>query len=197
MRGLLQRKPELLAIPFYVFWGIINVFPWPWLNGRSVISIASGWTTDFLTGHSTPIYPLTFILAWVSFGFATLALHRSVGLSLGKSFLLGSTFPFCFVSVFEIVWQNVGIVMRPTLFHTDVFGELLLLSWALVGLSSIQFWKMTRKGALVVASILITLTLWIGFGYPQWFEGGGIALALNLLLKFQFFILFMILLSGK
>ena len=194
---LLRKKPELLAIPFYSIWAIVNIPAWHWLGNRSIAWTVASWTGGLLAGRSTPIYPLTFLLACISFVFASVFLHRRSNLSWSRSILVGSAFPFNFVSFFEALWQNAGLVVRPDVFSTPLVGEVLIFSWVLVGLSSVPFWKVTRRGFLILGSLLVVWFVWIAVGYPQWFEGSVVGLSLNLLLKFQFFLLFVFLLVGR
>src|SRR5438128_2391497 len=150
----LRAKPELLAIPFYAIWAIINIPAWPWFGDRSIVETVAGWTGDLFVGRSTPIYPLTFLLACASFLFASILLHRRFKLSWGRAILVGSTFPFSFVSFFEALWQNTGLIARPGLFNTPLLGEVLIISWVLVGSSSLPFWKVTRNGLLILGSLV-------------------------------------------
>src|SRR5438132_9179703 len=123
----LRGKPELLAIPFYAVWAIINIPTWPWFGDRSIIATVGGWTEDLFVSRSTPVYPVTLLLACVSFLFASILLHRRFNLIWSRSILVGSTFPFGFVSLFEAFWQNTGLVARPGLFNTPPVGEVLIL----------------------------------------------------------------------
>lgn len=74
--------------------------------------------------------------------------------------------------------------MRPASFSTPLAGEALILSWVLVGLSSVSFWKATHNGLLVLGTLLLVWFVWVTVGYPQWFEGSVLGLSLNALLKF-------------
>jgi hypothetical protein len=190
----LRGRPELLAIPFIAIWAIINIPAWSWFGDRSIVETVAGWTEDLFASRSTPIYPLTILLACASFLFASVLLQRRFKLSWGRSILVGSTFPFSFVSFFEALWQNTGLIARPGLFNTPPVGEVLILSWVLVGSSSLPFWKLTRNGLLTLGSLVFVWIVWVAVGYPQWFEGSVLGLSLNLLLKFQFFLLFVVLL---
>lgn len=170
--------------------------PWPSVGSVSIVGVMLDWIGNLLRGKSTPIFPVTVILSVLSFALAIVGLRKHHNLSRARSAFIGSTFPFCFVALYEEAWQNTGLLARPSIFTLSIPGELVLLSWVAVGLSTIEYWKWTSRSLILVATIAGLWMLWLVLGYPQWFEGSYVALAINLVTKFQFFLLFVFLLNG-
>ena len=48
-----RGKPELLAIPFYAVWAIINIPTWPWFGDRSIIATVAFLTPLFGVGPAS------------------------------------------------------------------------------------------------------------------------------------------------
>jgi hypothetical protein len=139
---------------------------------------------------------LTSALAIITFVFAVVRL-RKVKANRVSAFLLAMSMPFAFVGGFEAVYQNLGFFFRPDIFRVDAAGQVLLCSWVLLGLAAAPYWRITPKAILSAAAIAIGFGLWVAFGYPQIYENGGLieyALALNIITKFAFFLLFFVLL---
>ncbi|MFI5419663.1 MAG: hypothetical protein ACHQ1H_01710 [Nitrososphaerales archaeon] len=192
----LRRKPELLILPFLSFWLIVNVPPWPMYGGSILVLVARWGTVGAVSGSTNSIFPLTYGLALFIFIFFYFRFRKNVGFDRKRSLLLSATIPFGFVAFFETVYQELFFVVRPQLFHTPPSGQLLLASWILLSLSTVPFWKITKKFYLVIAVDISGFLIWLALGYPQIFETGPLtiyALILNIVTKFTFALTYIVL----
>jgi hypothetical protein len=191
-----RQKPELLIIPLLSFWLIVNVPNWPMFNGSIIVLLANWGTIGAISGSTNSIFPLTYSLAVFSFIFFLLRFRKNLNLGWKRSILLSATIPFGFAAFFETVYQEVFAVVRPKDFHIPLSGQLLLASWIILGLSTLQYWRITRKFYAVITVDVVLFLIWMGIGYPQIYETGPntvYALILNILTKFTFALTFAVL----
>jgi hypothetical protein len=183
----LRRRPELLILPLLSFWLIVNVPPWPMFNGSILFLIARWGTVGILSGSTNSVFPLTYAVAIIIFIFFFTRFRKNTSLGWKRSFLLSVTIPFGFVAFFETLYQAVFSFVRPEIFHIPLSGQLLLTSWLLLGLSTMPYWKITKKFYLLVVLDIVGFLIWVGIGYPQIYEIGPLsiyALVLNYVTKF-------------
>ncbi|MFI5420756.1 MAG: hypothetical protein ACHQ1H_07280 [Nitrososphaerales archaeon] len=191
-----RRKPEQLIIPFLSFWLIVNVPPWPMYGGSILVLVARWGTVGVLSGSTNSIFPITYALAIFIFFFFYFRFRKNVGLDRKRSLLLSATIPFGFVAFFETVYQELFSAVRPQLFHTPPSGQLLLASWILLSLSTVPYWKLTRKFYPVIAVDIGGFLIWLALGYPQIYETGPptvYALILNIVTKCSFALTYIVL----
>jgi hypothetical protein len=184
-------------IPVASFWVVVNVPSYDWYHG-SIFGLVLYWTItgSFADHSSNSIFPLTFAFAMITFFFAVVRLRR-FKVDWFSTLLLAMSMPFAFVGGFEAVYQNLGFFFRSDVFRIDTAGQILLCSWVLLGLATAPYWRITLKAILSAAVIIIGFGFWVAFGYPQIYETGALseyALALNIITKFAFFLLFFVLL---
>jgi hypothetical protein len=192
-----ELHPLRVLIPVASFWVVVNVPSYDWYHG-SILGQVFYWaiTGSFVNRSTYSIFPLTLPLAIITFFFAIVRL-RKLQVNRVSAFILAMSMPFAFVGGFEAVYQNLGFFFRPDIFTLDAAGQALLCSWVLLGLAAAPYWRITLKAILSAAVVIIGFGFWVAFGYPQIYENGALteyALALNIITKFAFFLLFFVLL---
>lgn len=190
------RNSLSIFIPTIAIWAVIDIPPYPWFGGQSVLYTMIQWSTlGLLDGTSNPIFPFTLATAIVSFLLA-LAWLSEAGLGKIRSLLLAISFPFAFTSSFELVWQNAFLIVRPGPFKGTLLADVLFGSWLLLGLSTIGYWQITRKFYIALISLMAGFGGWFAAGYPQIFIPSELWLAfpLNIATKILFASVFLVLL---
>jgi len=174
LKQTLIEKPEFLFVPTLAIWLIVNVPPWQIFNGQSLVLIMV--RTGLLMGPifgsvQIEIFPLTYVLAWVSVVIALYLFKSKVKLNWVRALVLSFTFPFAFIAFFEEIWQNLWIVrgLPPPLSN-----ELWMASWLTLGCSTIQFWKFSKKSLFVLLVIILSFGIWATSGYQQLSETSGL-----------------------
>ncbi len=180
----LRERPEYLLIPAIITWLAVNLPPWQFFGGQSLALFTL--KTGILLGPTfgkvqSQIFPLTYTLAWGSIFCALYLLRSRIQLDWIRSLILSFTFPFEFLGVFEEIWQNLWIVrgLSPPLSN-----EVWMVSWVIVGLSTLPYWRLTKKSILVLLGIALAFSLWALSGYHQLGETSSILVpALNWITK--------------
>ena len=183
----MRFNKDYYVLSAYSFWLLVNVPAWAGEKSAALLAMEWG-SIDLLTRYEGPIFPITYSLSVASFAVAVFVLKKH--LPLKKCLLYGATFPFAPVGAFELFYQNAGDVLRPHSFHTDAHGELVLLSWVVLGFSTFVYWKPSRIFYILLLSNFILFVAWGLSGYLQYYEANMSGLVFNILLKVDFFAVF-------
>lgn len=186
----IRRRPELVFIPTFLIWFAINLPPWSIFGGKSLAVF--GLQTGLLLGPTFTypqnlIFPLTYLMAWVSLVSALVFSRKNLGLNWIRSIFLSLSFPFAFVGFFEEIWQNLWIFrgIPPALSN-----EVWMLSWVILGFSSVIYWKPKIKSWVTLGALIISFSIWLSIGYPQLGGGDIKVIVLNWITKILTFLLF-------
>ncbi len=190
-KALFQSKPEIIFVPAIVAWLLVNVPQWQIFGGESLAVLAL--KTGVLLGPTftsvqDEIFPLTYSLIWVSIVFSLYLFRSRIRLNWIRSLVMCLTFPFAFVGTFEEIWQNLWVFrgLPPPLGN-----EIWMASWVVVGFSTLQYWRHSRKSLAMIIVLGIFFSIWVATGYDQLGSSSGLLVpALNLITKSLTFLLF-------
>ncbi|MFI5419569.1 MAG: hypothetical protein ACHQ1H_01235 [Nitrososphaerales archaeon] len=191
----LIEKPEFLFLPTLAIWLFVNVPPWQIFDGQSLalFMVRTGLLMGPTSGSvQSEIFPLTYFLAWASIVIALYLLKTKVKLNWVRALILSVTFPFAFVAFFEEIWQNLWIVRD---LPPPISNEIWMASWVVLGCSTIQFWKFSKKSLIVLLVLILGFGTWAASGYQQLSETNNLLIPiLNWITKSGTFLLFAFLL---
>jgi hypothetical protein len=182
------RKDIVLFLFTFSIWTVVNVY-------FGTITLIVSWIFQPYTGGNS-ILPLSILWSLITFAYA----FRQIRTGIVSRLLVSATVPFAFLSTFEILYQHLFLFVRTDLFRTNLQGEIVLGTWFLLGLTSVNHWQVGRKSLAVFFLLIAGFTLWSLVGYPQIYDTGGTqgtALLFNAATKSLAAILFMVLLSDK
>lgn len=163
MRELGSLSPDIkvLAVTLPI-WVVVNV-------AYGTIPLVANWVFAPVEGGNAAL-PVSLFWAVATLALSFLWLRASTVVRI----LLAMTTPFAFLSVFEIVYQHLFLLARPSLFKTDLPGEIILASWILLGFTTISHWKLSKISLVILVTLTGTFALWSLVGYPQIYEGNGL-----------------------
>lgn len=174
--------------PAWVAWLLINCLPITF--GRPFILSVVG--TALGTGSAGQAFPLTYGLAVALFVYALLVLPRH--LNLPRRFLVAAAVPFAFTHLYEVPYDLIGRLVWPSdyAWATWPIVVLLNLSWLALGLSTLPFWRLRWRGAVVLTAVVASFAAWWIWFVPSWLavdpplnpEGSGYMLSKTLLALF-------------
>ncbi len=177
-------------VPTYTVWLLVNLAPL--FGSFSMLEILLGWAT--FTRQLNTLFPVTYALAIISFLFA---LWRLKGNPLQR-LLLSLSFPFAFVQSFDTIYNKLGYLLHPKAFAGTMNPAIILveMSWLVLGLSTLTFWRLTKKSMAPLLLFLGGFILWAVLDYPSisGLQPVGVGLVLNIALKIDAAALFIVLL---
>ena len=144
-----------------------------------------------------PVFPVTYACAVALVLYGLLLFRLRYRLDYVRTVTYSVGIGLAATSLFEIIWQNIG--SSAGVGNQDLWGQILNLSAIALGFSSIRYWSSVRP---VLYFVIIYLTLWIvwlGIGYPQWYNVDPtkslLAFGFNIALKIASFVLMGLLVS--
>ncbi len=156
---------DWLFVPLTLQVLVVNVVIYP-PYARAII----GWGT-FQLG-TNEIFPFTWGSSLLLFLFAIWMFYRKQHVDVIRSVLYSVALSFAATSLFELLYQNVGI--GQGIGNQFMEGQVINLSAILFGLSSVRFWRATRWTLAATALYLGAWLLWLSFGYPQWYDTSAV-----------------------
>lgn len=192
-RDELRRFPERLFAPLAAVWLGVNLGPWGFGPGYLLAFYQA-----FTFQKSDQILPFTYAAAVVLFAITWGALHRFGRLRAWRGFLIAGSSVFAGPGAFEVIYQEAGSVIHPTVFagYAMPFVMISYLLWVVLGLTGAPWWRMTRRVLLLVLITLAGWGLWFSLGFPLVIYGSilqfPVAYALNIGLKAAMFLLFIL-----
>ena len=174
-------------------WAIVNVSLW----SAGGFSLPQLWLYERTTGElfSGPVAPFTILMTVVTIAFSVYVLKRVHEKRLLSSVLLAITVPFGGISLFEIVYLNFPFFVRPSIFNLPVASQVELVSWLVLGFSTVRYWRASRLFYLSVAVFCLGFLSWSAIGYPHVYETANpfheYALFLNVVTKISAFLIFL------
>src|SRR5713101_4222848 len=109
---MLQERPELLFVPLTGVCFLLSLAPfaygWQW--GQNFIHYLTSPT-------SNQISPVTWSAAWITFGSTFLLTFRWTRLNALRCAMVAASIPFGATGFFEILFQGIGLTVRPLGFH--------------------------------------------------------------------------------
>jgi hypothetical protein len=108
--------------------------------------------------------------------------------------MVAASIPFGATGLFEILFQAIGVTVRPLGFYFGPYDWFAISLWTAIGITGLPFWKITRVFWLSLAVTAGGFWAWVLVGYPQvtWgtIENVPVAYAFNSALKVMTFVLF-------
>jgi hypothetical protein len=193
----------------YAQWSIVFL---SWSLGREYLTYVFQMGT-FTHGRANIIFPLTWASALFLFCFSVFAFHK-LGCSVLKATFLAFGLTFGAVSIFEDIYQNIGVfygghnfcrflhiavttaVVRVFLYPHSItldfcwVEQLINASAIFMVLPSAYYWKFSKTALVLFTSYIAGWLLWASIGYPQIFSPHPeVAIALNSYLKVLTFVM--------
>lgn len=186
---LLALKLHLL-IPVSVFL-IVNIPPW---FGFSYLYVIFRWATlqDSLTFGGNQVLPVTYASALATFLIATYLFKNETRLPLLDSIVQAAGLAFAATALFEIAYQLIGYYFYPSTITGAIWlpNYVLNLSWIFLGVTSLQYWRLSSNFKLTASALAISWGMWIAIGFPQLFQNNaGLAFEANSITKILSFAL--------
>ncbi len=154
---------DWLFVPLVAQFLIVNVGIYP-EYARAVV----GWGTfQFRTND---IFPYTWGGSLLLFIFAIWVFNRKYRVDLIRTFVYSVALSFAATSLFELIYQNVGI--GQGIGNQFLEGQVINLSAIAFGFSSVRFWHFGRLNQSACSVYLGAWLLWLSFGYPQAYDTG-------------------------
>jgi len=125
-RGFLSRSPIFFVqFAIFSFWLFMILLPIT-SNGVNAAELVFVWGT--FQSSTNLIFPLTYFMAWASLLYAFYILRSRIRLNTTKAIILSMSVPFAATGLFEGIYQNLFMLSRPGVIHTNLTGEILMLS---------------------------------------------------------------------
>jgi hypothetical protein len=157
---------DWLFLPLAVLWAIVNVGLYP-AYPEFLVRVGT------FRSQASEIFPYTWISALALFVYGLVLFRARYRLDLVRSFAFALSLSFAATSLFEIIYQNVGLGVGVG--NQQLEGQLINLSAVALALSSVRFWRASRP---FVVSLLWFVAGWVGWraiGYPQIFDSNTAA----------------------
>jgi hypothetical protein len=183
-----------LQIVATAFWLIMNLMPIS-NYGETAFELILKWGTFQISTNQ--IFPVTYASAWGSFVVSICIFVLRQKVEIFKAVFLSASVPFAGAGLFEFIYQNLAIVLRPQIVHTKLVGELLMVIWIFFAFVCMKYWKLSKPFVLITAIYIADWIGWAVIGYPQFYENSEAGLFLNVSLKVLSFVLFMTLIQTK
>ena len=186
---VLQERPELLFLPLTGVCFLLSLAPfaygWQW--GQNFVHY-------LVVPTANQISPITWSAAWITFGSTFLLLSLWTRLNVLRCAMVAASIPFGATGLFEILFQGVGLTVRPLGFYFGPYDWFAISLWTAIGITGVPFWKITRLFWLSLVTTAAGFWAWVLVGYPQvtWgtIESVPLAYGFNLALKVMAFVLF-------
>jgi hypothetical protein len=152
---LLRRRPELVVGPALVVWLLVDCLPIAF--GRPfILSVLGTATFEHEPGN---VFPITYACA-IFLGALALAILKT--LNWPRRLLVAFAVPFAFTNIYELPYDLIGYYVWHPYYDWAVWPITLLLNlcWLALGVSTVPFWRLEWKGAVLLAAFLVSLAIW-------------------------------------
>ncbi|MCI4338928.1 MAG: hypothetical protein L3J68_01165 [Thermoplasmata archaeon] len=182
--------PDWIFVPVLILWVVVNFGFYP-AYPSFILAVGT------FRAHSNVIFPITWGCALLLFAYGLWLFHRRYALDLVRTVVYAIALSFAATSLFEILYQNVGI--GAGVGNQSLEGQAINLSALLLALSSLRFWRLSRPFLMSAVLFLGGWLLWLAAGYPQIYNpSAGLAsegYAFNSVLKVGAFVVVALLVS--
>jgi hypothetical protein len=169
---------DWIFVPLFVQWAVVCFVLYP-AYPSFLFDIGT-----FHRAHNV-IFPYTWISSLLLFVYALWLFAFRYRLDYVRSVAYSMGLTIAATSVFEIVYQNVGIGVGVG--NQAIEGQLINLSSIGLALASVRFWRASRPFLFATMLFLSGWLLWLALGYPQIYNPSTIlalrGYALNATLK--------------